>query len=302
MRFVKVHLYMLLCTVLVAGSFPIVAAISHDLDPILLTLLRFVLASVLFAPFIGVRYGFSVSLADLGRYSLISATLVICFWSMFSALRYTTPLNISAIFTLVPSLSGLYAMVLNRERLGTSRLLALLLGLVGALWIVFKGDLNLFLHLALNQGDLIFFIGSLFMGFYTPLVRLFHRGEPMLVMAFWIMVTGSIWLVLVAGPLLVSVSLGDVSLKVWLGLGYISIFSTIVSFFLTQHSILYIGPTRVTAYSYLYPALVLILNWLCGGEMPETKVFPGIFIVVTAMLVVQQMEDVHVNCLDCDKK
>ena len=68
MRFFKVHLLMLLCAVLVAGSFPIVAAISHELDPVLLTLLRFLLASFLFAPLIWFRYGFTVSFASLARY------------------------------------------------------------------------------------------------------------------------------------------------------------------------------------------------------------------------------------------
>ncbi len=290
MRFFKVHLLMLLCAVLVAGSFPIVAAISHELDPVLLTLLRFLLASFLFAPLIWFRYGFTVSFAALARYSLISATLVICFWSMFFSLRYTTALNVSAIFTLVPSLSGLYAMFLNRERLGRVRLIALFLGLIGALWIIFRGELSTLTDLALNKGDLIFFIGCLFMGFYTPLVRLFHRGEPMLVMAFWIMVTGSMWLLLLSGPQLASVSWAVIPLKVWMGLGYIAVFSTIVSFFLTQYSILFLGPTRVMAYSYLYPALVLILDLLFGGTLPEVKVLPGVVIVLSAMIVVQRME------------
>ncbi|MEA3469517.1 MAG: DMT family transporter [Thermodesulfobacteriota bacterium] len=290
MRFFKVHLLMLLCAVLVAGSFPIVAAISHELDPVLLTLLRFLLASFLFAPLIWFRYGFTVSFVALARYSLISATLVICFWSMFFSLRYTTALNVSAIFTLVPSLSGLYAMFLNRERLGRARLIALFLGLIGALWVIFRGDLSTLTDLTLNKGDLIFFIGCLFMGFYTPLVRLFHRGEPMLVMAFWIMVTGSMWLLFLAGPQLASVSWAVIPLKVWMGLGYIAVFSTIVSFFLTQYSILFLGPTRVMAYSYLYPALVLILELLFGGTLPEVKVLPGVVIVLSAMIVVQRME------------
>lgn len=287
MQFLKIHLLMLLCAVLVAGSFPVVAIISHELDPLLLTLLRFLLASFLFAPLIWFRYGFHVSLAALGRYSVISATLVICFWSMFFSLRYTSALNISAIFTLVPSLSGLYAMVLNRERLGKTRLIALVLGLIGALWIIFKGDLKSFAELSLNKGDLIFFIGCLFMGLYTPLVRRFHRNEPMPVMAFWVMVTGAIWLLLVAGSQLMTVSFAEIPDKVWMGLLYVAIFSTIISFFITQYAILFLGPTRVMAYSYLYPALVLLLDFLFQGTLPELKILPGVVVVLSAMLVVQ---------------
>ncbi len=293
MQFLKIHLLMLLCAVLVAGSFPVVAIISHELDPVLLTLLRFLLASFLFAPLIWFRYGLKVSLAALGRYSVISATLVICFWSMFYSLRYTTALNVSAIFTLVPSLSGLYAMVLNRERLGRTRLIALVLGLIGALWIIFRGELSSFRELSLNKGDLIFFIGCLFMGLYTPLVRRFHRDEPMPVMAFWVMVTGSLWLLLVAGSQLMTVSFADIPTKVWMGLAYVAIFSTIISFFITQYAILFLGPTRVMAYSYLYPGLVLLLDFLLKGIIPDLKILPGVLIVLSAMFVVQHIKN---NC------
>ena len=281
---------MFLCAVLVSGSFPVGAAISRDLDPAVLTLIRFALASVVFAPLIWFRYTLVVSFGALARYSLISASLVIFFWCMFLSLRYTTALNTSAIFTLVPGLAGIYAMVLNRERLGRARLIALFLGIAGALWIIFRGDAGLLVEFSWNKGDLIFGVGCLFLGLYTPLVRLFYRGEPMLQMAFWIMVTGTFWLLLLAGPKLIYVSWPDVSLRVWVGIGYLAVFSTVVTFFFTQYAILFLGPTRVAAYSYLYPGLVLVLDLLFGGAWPGVKILPGIVIVLVAMIVVQQME------------
>jgi len=287
----KVHLLLLLCAVLVSGSFPVVAAISNDLDPIVLTLIRFALASVLFAPFIWYRYTLVVSFAALARYSLISASLVICFWSMFLALRYTTALNVSAIFTIVPGLAGIYAMVLNRESLGRRRLVALFLGIIGSLWIIFRGDIALLADFSWNKGDLIFLVGCLFMGLYTPLVRLFHKGESMLQMSFWVMVTGTFWLLLLGGSKLMTVSWVDVSLRVWLGIGYLAVFSTIITFFLTQYALLFLGPTRVAAYSYLYPGLVLVLELFFGNVWPGIQILPGIVIVLAAMIVIQQMEN-----------
>ena len=291
MQLLKVHLLLLLCAVLVSGSFPVVAAISNDLDPIVLTLIRFALASVLFAPFIWYRYTLVVSFAALARYSLISASLVICFWSMFLALRYTTALNVSAIFTIVPGLAGIYAMVLNRESLGRRRLVALFLGIIGALWIIFRGDVALLADFSWNRGDLIFLVGCLFMGLYTPLVRLFHKGESMLQMSFWVMVTGTFWLLLLGGSRLMTVPWVDVSLRVWLGIGYLAVFSTIITFFLTQYALLFLGPTRVAAYSYLYPGLVLVLELCFGNVWPGIQILPGIVIVLAAMIVIQQMEN-----------
>ncbi len=290
MRFVKIHLLMFLCAVIVSGSFPVVAAISFDLDPAVLTLVRFALATAVFAPIVWFRYSFTVSFAALARYSLISATLIFFFWCMFLSLRYTSTLNSSAIYTIVPGLSGLYAMVLNRERLGSARLTALALGIVGALWIIFKGDFSLFTEFSLNRGDLVFLAGCIAVALYGPLVRLFHRGEPMLQMSFWIMFTGTCWLLLLAGPKVMDVSWSDISLGVWSGIAYLAILSTSVTFFLTQYSILFLGSTRVMAYSYLNPGLVLGLELLFNGTWPGVQVLPGVLIVLAAMLVVQNMK------------
>ncbi len=286
----KIHLLMLLCATLVSGSFPVGAAISKELDPAALTLIRFGLASLLFAPIVWYRFGLAVSPAALFRYSIISAVLVVFFWCMFLALRYTSALNTSAIFTLVPSFAGIYAIFLNKECLGKARLAALLIGVTGALWIIFRGDLGMLTSLAWNRGDLIFLGGCVVMGFYTPLVQKLHRGEPMVQMAFWITVTGTLWLLIPGGTKLMELELAEISSKVWFGIFYLAIFSTIITFFLTQYCILFIGPTRAMAYSYLYPGLVLIIELIFGGLWPGIQIIPGILIVLIAMLVVQSMK------------
>ncbi len=265
------------------------AAITGDLDPAALTLIRFALASLLFAPIVWYRCGLAVSAAAFLRYSVISAVLVVFFWCMFLSLRYTSALNTSAIFTLVPSFSGIYALLLNRERLGKARLAALLLGITGALWIIFKGDFNLFTSLAWNKGDLIFLSGCLVMGLYTPLVQKLHRGEPMVKMAFWVTLSGTLWLLLPGGAKLIALNLADIQADVWAGIVYLAVFSTIITFFLTQHCTLFIGPTRTMAYSYLYPGLVVLIELVCNGVWPGLRILPGIVIVLIAMLVVQSM-------------
>ncbi len=282
-----IHLLMILCAVLVSGSFPVGAAITSSVDPAALTLIRFILASLLFAPIVWLRCGFAVTFFEFLRYSLVSLVLVIFFWCMFFSLRYTTALNTSAIFTLVPSLSGIYAIYLNGERLGKSRFIALFFGIIGALWIIFRGDTSLFLSLAWNRGDLIFLVGCLAMGLYTPLVRKFHRGEPMEKMAFWITCCGALWLLLPGSSQLNHLDFSTIRPVFWLGIFYLAFFSTIITFFLTQYCTLYIGPTRTMAYSYLYPGLVLIIDFVFRKEIPAMKVLPGVCIVLLAMLVVQ---------------
>jgi drug/metabolite transporter (DMT)-like permease len=283
-----IHLLMVICASLVATSFTVGAAIAGGLDPAVLTLIRFFLASILLWPYLRLRSGLCFSWSAIWRCGLISASLVIFFWCMFLSLRFTSALNTSVIFTLVPSISGFYAVFLVGERLEKGRLIALGFGMVGAVWVIFRGDLSLFLAMAWNKGDLIFLAGCFAMGLYTPLVRLLHRGEPMTVMTFWILVTGCGWLLLIAGYRLLSIDWAGVPPAVWAGIGYLALFCTVITFFLTQYSVPYIGPTKVMAYSYLYPGLVLVIDLMLGHGWPKGSILPGVCMVLAAMFVIQR--------------
>jgi drug/metabolite transporter (DMT)-like permease len=188
---------------------------------------------------------------------------------------------------LVPSISGGYALLINGERLGRGQLLALGCGMVGVVWVIFRGDPLQLLAMQWNRGDVIFLVGCFAMGLYTPLVKLLHRGESMAVMTFWVLVTGSLWLVILAGGRLPTVVWETVPFFAWLGIGYLAVFTTIITFFLTQYAVPYLGPTKVMAYSYLYPGFVLVIDLALGHGLPPLRVIPGVFVVLAAMFVLQ---------------
>ncbi len=285
-----IHLLMVLCALLVSTSFTVGKAISTGLDPAVLTLIRFVIATIILFPYVKIRHGLTVRWLTIRHCIIISLSLVVFFWCMFLSLRYTTALNTSIIFTLVPSIAGFYAIFMVGERLTADKLIALVCGMTGAVWVIFHGDISLFLVMDWNKGDLIFLAGCFAMGLYTPLLRLLHRGEPMVILTFWILVTGSGWLLLLAGPRLAAVNWADVPVNVWFGVAYLALFTTVISFFITQVAIPYIGPTRVMAYSYLYPALVLLLDVILGNGWPGGRVVPGVLVVLMAMYVIQRSE------------
>jgi drug/metabolite transporter (DMT)-like permease len=286
---VIIHGCMLLSALLVSTSFTVGKAITPFMDPVMLTLVRFMLATLLFGPYVGRKFGLPYpGAAALTRYGLISGALVGFFWLMFLSLRTTSPLHTGVIFTTVPGISGLYSWFLLRERLGGYRIAALVLAMVGALWVIFEGDMERLLRMELNHGDLLFFAGCLLMALYMPLVKLLHRGEPMAVMTFWILATGSLWLLLFActtWPVAPSI---PIPVKVWLGIAYLALFTTIVTFFISQWATLHLGPTRVMAYSYLYPPLIILIEWGLGHDFPPWKTMLGVLIILPAMIIVQQ--------------
>lgn len=285
----RAHVLMFGATVLISTSFPVGAAITNDLDSLVLTFFRFAMAALLFAPIVAWRYGLRLPAPrDFARYGILSACLVAFFWGMFTALQYTSALNTATIFAMTPVITALVSAVLLKERLGATALIALPIGMSGAIWVIFRGDLNALLTLDLGVGDGIFFAATLVMGFYGPLVKYLHRGEPMAQMTFWTLVSGALWLFILAAPRFSSVSWHDVPNTVYIGIAYLAVFTTLITFFVLQWCTRVISPTKIISYTYLNPILVVIIAIIFGGHLPTLATYPGFILIVTAIYVLQR--------------
>ena len=205
---------------------------------------------------------------------------------MFESLRYTSVLNTGALYTTVPAITAICAYFINREITGKMRFLGLLLGTIGALWIVFRGNFDAFIELDLNYGDLIFISGCLFLGFYNPLVKRFYLGEPMEVMTFWVLLSGSAWLLIVSGKDIIHVDWHNIEHNIYAGILYLSLFSTLITFFLLNYSTVRIGATKVGAYGFLTPVFVIIISIIAGMETFELIIAPGVLLIVGAMFLI----------------
>jgi len=284
----RAQLLTIMGAILVSTSFPIVAAITQGLDSVVLTLLRFSIAAVLFGPVVAWKYGLPLpTLKDLGRYALLSACMVGFFWAMFEALRFTSALNTATIFTLNPVIAAGLSAVLLKERLKTRSIVALGLGMVGAIWVIFRGDFSSLVALNLNRGDAIFLAGTVSIGIFGPLLKYLHRGEPMAQVSFWIFATGAGWLLLLALPRLGDVEWTKTPDMVYWGVLYLAFFTTLITFFVFQWSTMIIGPTKVSSYTYVNPVLVLIIGLALGQDAPPALTYPGLVLVLGATVVLE---------------
>ena len=273
-------------TVLIATSFPVGQAIAQGLDPAVLTFLRFVIAAVLFAPVIAWRYGLKwPGWRAMAGYAGISLCMTGFFWAMFEALRFTTALNTGTIFVLIPALAAVYSFFLLGDRMGRYKLTALGLGVIGAVWVIFRGDLDRLLGLQFNRGDLIFLAGCFLMAGYGPLLKKLHRQEPPAVISFWSVVTGCVWLALFSNTKLFSTDWTAISSGVWTGIIYLAVMTTILSTFLFQAAAIKLGPNRVAAYYYLNPLLVVVIDFVVGKGLPPLRILPGVAIALASTFV-----------------
>ncbi|TDP01867.1 DMT family transporter [Marinomonas balearica] len=283
-----IHGLMLVMVLFVASSFPVGKLIAGKLPSDVMMLIRFSMAALLFAPYIFIKHGLHIpTVRSLCRYALLSLPLVTFFWCMFEALKYTTALNTGALFTTVPLMTAVFSTIINKERTRILKSTGLLCGAVGAIWIVFKGDFSALLFLDFNIGDSIFLVGALVFSLYNPLIKRMHDGEPTEVMTFWVILFGAGWLLLLSLPELVYVEWGKVDAMVYGGLLYLAVFTTLLSFFLTQYGIVKLGATKVASYSFLNPLFVLVLTILMGSVSFSLSFAPGILLVIFAMFLIQ---------------
>ena len=283
------HVLALVAMIFISTIFSVGDEIADTMPASVLMALRFGLAALMLAPYAIWRYGLGgLAVKGLWRYAILSVLSTIFFWSMFEGLKSTDSLNTSAISTTIPGFTALYAAILMRERLGRYRLAALLLGMAGTVWVVFRGDPERLLALELSKGDALFFAGCISMGLYAALIPKLHRGEPVPVMSFWITVMVAAMFLALANVDMAEVAWGEISNGVWGAVFWLAIGPTILTFFLIQTTSLTIGSTRVQSYSYLIPAFVLVLDWAMGRGLPSAMTIPGIVIVVLATIVIQR--------------
>lgn len=255
------HLIILFATFLVAGSFIASQKLSGIIDPISITLLRFVIASVILAPIVLLNKEFRKLITfTFKRAMIISFFYSLYFIGLFKSLEYTTALNTGTLFTLVPLLTAIFSIFVFKQRIPTKQYLVYFLGIVGTCIVVFKGELELFLSLSLNRGDFLFIASIVCMALYSVCAKYFHKEEDKLVvLVFLTLVGGSIWMSIALVAFDIPLEWNKINSSQFLSMAYLSIAATLVTSYLYQKGTIHLGPKKVMSYVYLNPAAIAIL-------------------------------------------
>ena len=263
------HLFVLIATFLVGGSFIVSQNLSGLIDPISITLLRFVIASMCLAPIVFLKK----ELRDKVFYTFKRAMIISLFYSLFfiglfTSLEYTTALNTGTIFTLVPLITALISIVVFKLLIPKKHYLVYFLGIIGTCVVVFKGDITLLLNLSLNKGDIIFLFAICFMALYSICSKLFYKeDDKLIVLVFMTLVGGSIWMSLAMILLDIPLQWGEINdYKDIYNILYLSIIATLITSYLYQNATIILGPKKVMSYIYLNPATIALLLFVFEGK------------------------------------
>ncbi|WP_233750425.1 EamA family transporter [Halarcobacter anaerophilus] len=157
---------------------------------------------------------------------------------------------------------------------------------MGTCIVVFKGNLELFLSLSLNKGDILFLFSISSMALYSICAKYFYKKEDkLIVLVFMTLVGGCIWMFLALVFLNIPLQWGKIDSKQFLYLGYLSIAATLVTSYLYQKGTVILGPKKVMAYTYLNPASIALLLVLFGSSIINLWMSLGILISSFSTLI-----------------
>ena len=278
------HLAMLAFSALVAGSFSLGALAAPLISPAALTVARFALAGAAVGLVASLGAGLPRQAAAAPwRYLVLGGLLAAYFVLMFKGLQTAEAIPTAAVFTLTPLMAAGFGWVLLRQVTSPRMALALALGGIGALWVIFRGDIQAALALHVGRGEVIYFFGCVAHAIYAPMVRKLNRGESALVFTFGTMLAGFVLLVLWGARDVLATDWTALPPIVWICLIYVSFAASAMTFVLLQYAALRLPAAKVMAYTYLVPAWVILWELALGHDHPPLNVLGGVGLILVAL-------------------
>jgi len=287
----KGHLAMLAFSALIAGSFSFGSLIANKIDPVAVTALRFVIAALLIGAAALATTPFRrAHFAAPWRFALLGALFAAYFVLMFEGLKTAPPVSTAAVFTLTPVLSGLFGWLLLRQVTTPRMAVALAVGAVGALWVIFRADLGAALAFDIGRGETVYFVGCVAHAAFTPLLRRLNRGEPALVFNFGVMLAVVALVSAYGWQDIRGVNWGALRMTDWLIVLYLAVFATALTFLLLRFASLRLPSAKVMAYTYLTPSWVIGWEVVLGHGVPPALMLLGVGLTIVALIMLLKDE------------
>ncbi len=280
------HMAMLLFSLLVSGSFVLGSIIANLISPDLVTFLRFLIAFIAIAILILYQSKFCfLKYLSIGRSLILGALISIYFITMFEGLKTASSTSMAVVFTLTPLLAGFFDLIFSNRVMSKKVWITVVVAAIGALWIIFDGNIQNFINFKVGYGEKLFFIGCICHALYAALIPKFNNGEPAIIQTFGTLISGIIILGLFSNKEIIYHSWIDFPVIVLLTILYLAIFATAASFFLIQYSAVRLSSIKVMAYTYAVPIWVVLLQIIFLQQLPNKITFIGAFVILVSLLI-----------------
>ena len=201
------------------------------------------------------------------------------------ALTYTSANHAGWLIASTPILVAA-AMVMLGERIGVPRIIAFLLGVIGALLVIFSKAQSGGIALPATKGDLIFIGTCVAWAGYVVMTKKW--------LTFWKQTKVTTVTMLVAAATILPVwvlygkagEIAAITPKGWLCLGYLSFLSSALAYLFWNNSVEGLGPTRASYFIYIEPFATLLTAYIMLNEPVSPVAFAGGLLIMLGVYFV----------------
>ncbi|MGO4889777.1 DMT family transporter [Anaerobacillus sp. MEB173] len=279
---------LLIFTVLFYSGNILIGKAINDLPPITITLIRCLIAFIILLPISirEIRVHKQLWRKEWKPLVWLSLTGIVLFNSLlYGSLQFTSSTNVAIIEAITPVFTILLGITLLKERLNRLQWAGILLSIIGAIWVISKGSLQVILQLQFNLGDLIALFAVVSWAVYSILVKQHSYKFPVYGGIAAMLLIAIIFLVPLASVEWSRDLLDLFNLKMIMGLLYLGIFPSILALMFWNRAVADIGPSRASIFLNLLPVFTIIGAVLFLGETVTIVQLLGGVIVIAGVFL-----------------
>lgn len=271
-----------------SGNWVIGRALRDAIDPVSLNFLRWVVATLILAPFAlpAVAAHRAAIRRSAGLLLLLSLTGVVLFQVLvYAGLRTTTTVNAVLLNSSAPLFIMLCAWMIERDRATPGQIAGMLISLAGILIIMARGEVAHLAQVRVHVGDAWVLLAMLVWGVYSVLLK---RRPPELggvLLLFLISVTG----VLLLAPVFLwgqwHAPLPALAPHTIAGVFYVAVAASVGAYICWNRGVAVVGANAAGVTLHLLPAFGTILAILLLGETFQGFHAAGITTILVGVVV-----------------
>lgn len=281
--------FLVVATLFWGSNFPLGSFLVQNVPPIQLSFLRWLVAFIIFTPFMfrKVKEYSSIIVRRWKFLLLLSITSIIGFNTcLYIGVQYTSPINASLINSISPLLIVFISVICLREKMGKAHYLGLVLSTCGVIWILSEGSIANLISFSFNRGDIFVLLAVLSWASYSVLLKIWGDSLPKDVT---LLVTIGLGLVCLLPAVLLeymgnSFNYSSLTGSMWLLIIYLGIFPSIISFICWNEGIIRLGASKAAHFYHLTFVFATLFSVILGETFTWHQLIATIIIVTGIML------------------
>ncbi|MEZ4633135.1 MAG: DMT family transporter [Deinococcales bacterium] len=279
------YLLLTLTVLFWSGNWILGRALRLDIPPLALAFWRWVLATLILAPFAfsSLKKDWSIIKNNWRIILFLAFSGVAVFNSLvYSGLQSTEAINAFLIQATMPTMIVLLSFMIFRDRLNPWQALGVLLALIGSISIIARGDIKVLLTLDINKGSLLIFIAVLCYALYSVFLRQRPKmkGLSFLLITFILGVIMQLPFYLWEHLYVRQIHVDRVTV---LAILYVAIFPSILSYLFYNRGLELAGANKGGLFFYLMPIFGSILAFLLLDERFLWYHYLGMLLIIVGI-------------------